>query len=226
MQDSKRVKLTGRGISLHGNDVDTDRIIPARYLRTVVFDGLGQHAFEDDRSQAKKEGKVHPFDDARFADAEILLVNRNFGCGSSREHAPQAIARWGRGIKAIIGESFAEIFFGNCVALGLPCAVVSAEDVSRLMAAVETDPSSLLCVNLEARQVELGAQVFAFQFFLIVKCRSAHNGTSNGDGFQQRNRCYSSCSTNLVNNIEKCGGCLSSRKFAGYCPSWSTSFIT
>ena len=163
MQDSKRVKLTGRGISLHGNDVDTDRIIPARYLRTVVFDGLGQHAFEDDRSQAKKEGKVHPFDDARFVDAEILLVNRNFGCGSSREHAPQAIARWGRGIKAIIGESFAEIFFGNCVALGLPCAVVSAEDVSRLMAAVETDPSSLLCVNLETRQVELGAQVFAFQ---------------------------------------------------------------
>jgi len=163
MQDSKRVKLTGRGISLRGNDVDTDRIIPARYLRTVVFDGLGQHAFEDDRSQAKKEGKVHPFDDARFADAEILLVNRNFGCGSSREHAPQALARWGRGIKAIIGESFAEIFFGNCVALGLPCAVVSAEDVTRLMAAVEADPSSLLCVNIGARQVELGAQVFPFE---------------------------------------------------------------
>lgn len=135
--------FTGRGVPLSGNDIDTDRIIPARFLRCVTFDGLGAQVFADDRQQA---GGQHPFDLAPYQGAQVLLVNANFGCGSSREHAPQALAKWG--IKAIIGESFAEIFFGNCLALGIPCATVSPEAARQLQSQVQGDPTTPVTLDL------------------------------------------------------------------------------
>ena len=163
MHDTKRVMVTGTGIVLRGNDIDTDRIIPARYLRTVVFDGLGEHAFEDDRAQLTRTGQVHPFDELKFCNAEILFVNRNFGCGSSREHAPQAIKRWGRGIKAVVGESFAEIFFGNCVSLGVPCAVVNAASIEQAMKKIELAPQTQITLNVQEKRLTIGDLSLPFE---------------------------------------------------------------
>jgi 3-isopropylmalate/(R)-2-methylmalate dehydratase small subunit len=159
MQDPKRNRITAPAVVLPGNDIDTDRIIPARFLRCVTFDGLGEHAFEDDRKQLAQAGKTHVFDDPTRRQAQVLVVGRNFGCGSSREHAPQALMRWGKGIRAVVGESFAEIFFGNCVAMGIPCLVLTASDLQRLGAAVEADPKLEVSVDLDARQVRFGSSV-------------------------------------------------------------------
>jgi 3-isopropylmalate/(R)-2-methylmalate dehydratase small subunit len=141
-------RVEGRACVLRGDDIDTDRIIPARFLRAVTFDGLGEHAFEDDRIQAKGD---HPLDDERFAGASILIVGANFGCGSSREHAPQALMRWG--FRAFIGKSFAEIFAGNCTALGIPYVTLDSDDLAALMDSVVLDPEQQLVVDLEAQSV-------------------------------------------------------------------------
>ncbi|SRR5208337_2114436 len=139
-------RVAGRACVLRGDDIDTDRIVPARYLRAITFEGLGEHAFEDDRKQAKGD---HPLDQERYGGSSILIVGHNFGCGSSREHAPQALR--GFGFRAFVGGSFAEIFFGNCVAMGLPCAVLSQEDLARLMDSVELDPGQEIVLDLAAR---------------------------------------------------------------------------
>ncbi len=148
--------ISGSGIVLKGDDIDTDRIIPARFLKCVTFDGLGDHVFEDDRTQLKGD---HPFDHPQYQNAGVLVVNRNFGCGSSREHAPQAIARWG--IRVLIGESFAEIFLGNCVAMGIPCVVADADDVKSLQAAIKANPDTLITVNLDTMQADYGEGAIA-----------------------------------------------------------------
>lgn len=144
------LSVVGRGVPLVLDDIDTDRIIPARFLRCVTFDGLGEHAFEDDRQQDPQ----HPFNQPQYQGGRILIAGRNFGCGSSREHAPQALVRWG--IQAIVAESFAEIFFGNCTGMGIPCLKASRTDLDRLAAVITANPQAEVTVDLEALQVRCG----------------------------------------------------------------------
>ena len=154
IEESVVREVAGTAVVVRGDEMDTDRIIPARFLKTITFDGLEEHVFGDDRSAGG-----HPFDDERYRQASVLVANKNFGCGSSREHAPQALTRWG--IKAFVAESFAEIFFGNCVSLGLPCVTVSAEDAQRLMDVVEEDASLEVTVDVGDRVVRFGSDSVA-----------------------------------------------------------------
>jgi 3-isopropylmalate/(R)-2-methylmalate dehydratase small subunit len=149
-----RRHLDGAAISLRGDDIDTDQIIPARFLKGVTFAGLGKHAFADARQAVRDRSGLHPFDDPERQAARILLVNKNFGCGSSREHAPQALRRWG--ITAVVGESFGEIFAGNCVAMGMPCLRVAEDDLARLQEAAEGDSSRLFAVDLDEKTIGSG----------------------------------------------------------------------
>lgn len=145
-----RRRIVGRGLPLPGTDIDTDRIMPARFLRTVTFEGLEEHLFTDDRSQSPH----HPFSQPQYRGASILVVGQNFGCGSSREHAPEALRRWG--IRGIVGESFAEIFLGNCTAIGIPCLTLAVEDLDWLMEAVAEDPEQEIVLDVESREVIFG----------------------------------------------------------------------
>ena len=144
-------QVTGRGVYVPGDDIDTDRIIPARYLKCVTFDGLAEFAFYDERKHPDGSEKSHPLNDPRFLGARILLSGSNFGCGSSREHAPQALYRFG--FRAILAESFAEIFFGNSTTLGMPCVIMRREDIRALAGLVEEDPAILVTVDLLENKV-------------------------------------------------------------------------
>ncbi|MFA6622678.1 MAG: 3-isopropylmalate dehydratase small subunit [Fibrobacteraceae bacterium] len=151
--------VKGSGVPLRGNDIDTDRIIPARFLKCVTFDGLGKNAFADDIKGLEAQGKEHPFKNPVYANGSILVSNRNFGCGSSREHAPQALKRWG--IRAIIAESYSEIFFGNCVALGVPCYKVDHVTADRILDWIEQHPSEEIVTSASSRTLKLGGETIA-----------------------------------------------------------------
>jgi len=159
MSENLRDITDGKGIPIRENDIDTDRIIPARYMKVVTFEGLGKYAFYDVRFDNEGKAKDHPFNDNRFKEGSILIVNQNFGCGSSREHAPQALQKYG--IKAIIGESFAEIFNGNCTSLGIPAVKCSQNDVLHLQEMVEQNPDLEITIDLEAKTITAGDYVFA-----------------------------------------------------------------
>ena len=148
MREIKQVE--GTGIPLLLDDIDTDRIIPARFLRCVSFEGIGEHAFEDDKAQDAE----HPFNKPEYANGRVLISGRNFGCGSSREHAPQSLMRWG--IEAIVAESFAEIFFGNCTALGIPAVCAKREGLEKLAVFAESNPSGQITIDLPSLAIIAG----------------------------------------------------------------------
>ncbi len=154
-EELKRQEVVGTGIPVPGNDIDTDRIIPARFMKCVSFDGLEKYAFYDVRFDEDGHSKDHPFNDPRFQGGSILIVRKNFGCGSSREHAPQALMRFG--MRGIIGESFAEIFAGNCTALGIPAVTASQETISALIEAVENQPDTQITIDLMNKEVTYGS---------------------------------------------------------------------
>ena len=159
---SEIVKITnieGRAVTIRGNDIDTDRIIPARYLKEVSFARMGEYSFFDERFDASGNLKPHPLNEPKFKGASLLFVNKNFGCGSSREHAPQALYRWG--INAIVGESFASIFAGNCTMMGLPAVTVSPADIEKLMQAVENDPTTVFSLDIQAKTISFGEHKIA-----------------------------------------------------------------
>ncbi|MDQ3489333.1 MAG: 3-isopropylmalate dehydratase small subunit [Acidobacteriota bacterium] len=164
MAPERITRIGGTALPVVGNNVDTDRIIPARFLKSITFAGLEQHLFEDDRAQS--DG-THPVSNPAYADAVLLFVNANFGCGSSREHAPQAIRR--RGIRAVVGESFSEIFFGNSMAIGMPCPTVTAEAAAALQAAAQQQPDVTFELDLEAMTLSGGTLTFPVSLPLAAR---------------------------------------------------------
>ena len=158
MSLSPIAQVTGRAVVVAGDDIDTDRIIPARYMRCITFDGLGEYLFRDVRQTPEGKSTNHPIDDPKYKGATILISGMNFGCGSSREHAPQAIAR--AGFKAVIAGGFAEIFFGNSTTLGLPCATAARKDLTALMSLIQKDPATLVKFDVEKLQVTAGSLSF------------------------------------------------------------------
>jgi 3-isopropylmalate/(R)-2-methylmalate dehydratase small subunit len=155
----KITKISGTALPMRGNDIDTDRIIPARYLKEVTFARMGEYPFFDERFDAARKQKDHPFNDPEYRGASILFVNKNFGCGSSREHAPQALYRFG--LKAIVGESFAAIFAGNCTIMGVPTVTVGAKEMDQLMKSVDEQPRTEFTIDLDAKTITYGGHKIA-----------------------------------------------------------------
>jgi 3-isopropylmalate/(R)-2-methylmalate dehydratase small subunit len=170
---AKVTQVAGTAVHVPGSDIDTDRIIPARFMKCVTFDGLGEFAFYDVRKNADGTDKPHPLNDPRFKGASILLSGTNFGCGSSREHAPQALYRFG--FRAVIAESFAEIFFGNCTTLGIPCVFASGADIAVLSKEIERNPQLEVTVDVEHKKV-----FFEDQEFAITVPDTAHDALTTG----------------------------------------------
>jgi 3-isopropylmalate/(R)-2-methylmalate dehydratase small subunit len=171
---AKITSVAGRAVPVLGNDIDTDRIIPARFMKCVTFDGLGEFLFYDVRKDPTTGRTTnHPLNDPRYQGATILLSGANFGCGSSREHAPQAIQKYG--FKAVIAENFAEIFFGNSTTLGMPCVSAAREDIAKIAAAVEKDPQTKVVIDLEKLEVRFGGQTVK-----ITQRESARDALVNG----------------------------------------------
>ncbi len=170
---AKITSVTGRAVPVLGNDIDTDRIIPARFMKCVTFDGLGEFLFHDVRHNPDGSKAAHPLNELRYQGATILLSGANFGCGSSREHAPQAIQKYG--FKAVIAENFAEIFFGNSTTLGMPCVTAAREDIARIAAAVQQDPQTEVVIDLVKLEVR-----FAGQTVKISQRESARDALVNG----------------------------------------------
>ena len=170
---AKITAVTGRAVNVPGNDIDTDRIIPARFMKCVTFDGLGEFLFYDVRKNLDGSEKPHPLNEARFKGATILLSGANFGCGSSREHAPQAIAKYG--FKAVIAENFAEIFFGNSTTLGIPCVTAAREDIARIAAFTEGNPDVEVMIDLVKLEARFGGQTVS-----IAQRESARDALVNG----------------------------------------------
>jgi len=152
----KITQISGRGVYVPGNDIDTDRIIPARFMKCVTFDGLGEFLFYDVRKNADGTDKSHPLNEPRFTGTTILLSGSNFGCGSSREHAPQAIQKYG--FRAVIAESYAEIFFGNSTTLGIPCVSAAREDIAKIAAAVEKNPQTEITIDVTKQEIRFAGQ--------------------------------------------------------------------
>ncbi len=170
---AKISQVAGRGVFVPGNDIDTDRIIPARFMKCVSFDGLGEFVFFDVRKNPDGSPKQHPLNEPRFQGATVLLSGANFGCGSSREHAPQAIQKYG--FRAIIAEGYAEIFFGNSTTLGIPCVTATRDDIAKVAAAIEANPQTEVVVDLAALEVRFGGQKIK-----ITMRESARDALVNG----------------------------------------------
>ena len=161
----KILNVKGKAVFVPGNDIDTDRIIPARFMVCVTFEGLGKYAFYDERKNADGSDKKHPLTDPRKQNAKILLSGANFGCGSSREHAPQSL--WHYGFRAVVAESFAEIFFGNSTTLGIPCVCAKAEDIAKIAAVIEENPEAEVDVNVAEQTVSCAG--------VVIQCSMPEN---------------------------------------------------
>ncbi len=171
---AKITSVSGPGVYVQGSDIDTDRIIPARFMKCVTFDGLGEYFFYDVRHRPDDSVVAeHPLNDPRFSGAKILLTGVNFGCGSSREHAPQALYRYG--LRAVIAESYAEIFFGNCTTLGIPCVTATTAQIKQLAAAVEANPALEITIDVANRKV-----LFGNESFPVKMPSTAHDGLTTG----------------------------------------------